>query len=214
MVPIQRSGIWFVAVSYRGLARRLRFTLRRLRFDFEQRLQEFNFGENLMSVENENIEFLIKQLEGSDGVARQDAREKLTEIGGAEVTQALVILLNDHRRDVRWEAAKALIAIRDPSTASALTHHLSDEDSDIRWLAAEGLGELGEAGLLASLNAAIRYARDKEFCRAVRHTFLDFKKRRVHPELLDPLVEACNSSDHGAHLPVAAFKVLEQIREK
>ncbi len=162
--------------------------------------------------DNSKIEDLINQLADSDGISREKARKALVEIGGTDVTRALVVELNDPRRDVRWEAGKALISIGDPIAAPALVHHLSDEDSDIRWLAAEGLSNLGKAGLLATLNASIRNAGNSDFCRAAHHAFKQFKKSQKYTGVLDPAIEACETSEPGVSLPVAAYKVLQQIK--
>ena len=148
----------------------------------------------------------------ADGVVRTKAREELVAIGGHDVTRALVVALDDHRREIRWEAAKALVGIGDSIAAPALTHHLHDEDEDVRWLAAEGVAELGEAGLLSTLNAAIRHARDHDFCKAAHHAFKEFKRHGTHADKLDEVMKACEKGEPGVHVPVAAYKVLQQIQ--
>ena len=163
---------------------------------------------------NTKIKELVIKLGDSDGVVRKKSREELVAIGSHDVTRALVIALNDHRRDVRWEAAKALVQIGDTIAAPALTHHLHDEDPEVRWLAAEGVAELGEAGLLSTLSSAIRHARDPEFCKAAHHAFKEFKRHLTHEDKLDEVIKACEASEPGVHLPVAAFKVLQLIHEK
>lgn len=164
------------------------------------------------SAQSETINGLILQLPDSDGVVRVKAREALVEIGGPEVTRALIVELNDHRRIVRWEAAKALIAIADPIAAPALAQHLHDDDGDLRWLAAEGLSSLGIVGLKTTLTAAIHHASDSEFVRAVHHSLKEFRKHRIQTDLLEPVIEACEGTEPGVSLPVAAYKALEQLR--
>ncbi len=161
-----------------------------------------------------DIEQLVDKLCADDGATRMKAREQLVKMGGIDVTRALMIEMNDPRRDVRWEAAKALVAIADPIAASALAHHLSDQDGDIRWLAAEGLAELGEPGLLVVLNASMRQASGSDFCKAAHHAFKEFRKHRVHSEQLDKVIEACEASEPGVSLPVAAYEALQQIKVK
>ncbi len=163
-------------------------------------------------VQTEKIAGLILQLADSDGVIRTKAREELVEMGGPEVTQALVVELNDHRRSVRWEAAKGLISIADPIAAPALAHHLHDDDGDVRWLAAEGLSSLGLIGLQTTLTSAIHHASNPEFVRAVHHSLKEFRKHKVQTTVLDPVIKACEDSEPGVSLPVAAYKALEQIR--
>ena len=163
---------------------------------------------------NVKIKELVAKLGDSKGSERLKSREELVAIGSHDVTRALVIALNDHRRDVRWEAAKALVQIGDPIAAPALTHHLHDEDPEVRWLAAEGVAELGEAGLLSTLSASIRHARDSEFCKAAHHAFKEFKRHATHKHELEDVIKACETSEPGVHLPVAAFKLLQEISEQ
>ena len=158
-----------------------------------------------------DIEALVVKLSDSDGAVRQKAREALVADGSHDVTRAMIIVLNDPRQHTRWEAAKALVAIGDPISASALTHHLRDEDSDVRWLAAEGVAELGEAGLKATLNAAIRHSGDAAFCKAAHHAFKEFKRHGTHAKKLDAVMEACETDEPGVHVPLEAYKVLEEI---
>jgi HEAT repeat protein len=174
-------------------------------------IQESSMTTNT-SVNDSKIENLVSKFSDEDGLIREQARNELVEIGSTDVTRALVIELNDPRRDVRWEAGKSLISIGDPIAASALVHHLSDENGDIRWLAAEGLSVLGRAGLLATLNASMRNAQSSEFCHAAHHAFKKFKKIRQYAEILDPVIDACEASEPGVSLPVAAYQVLQQIK--
>ena len=78
---------------------------------------------------------LMTTLTSKDGLARKRAREELVEIGQPAVPY-LLEALKDKRRDVRWEAAKALSEIGDPRAALALVSALEDNDPGIRWLAA------------------------------------------------------------------------------
>lgn len=160
------------------------------------------------------IDELISQLGDSEGSTRAKARERLVEMGGIDVTRALIHELNDPRRDVRWEAAKALVSVADSIAAPALVQHLSDEDGDIRWLAAEGLAELGKPGLLATLNAATRHASDPEFCKAVHHSLKEFSRHGIQAHNIAPVIKACECSEPGVSLPVAAFEALNRIKVK
>ena len=168
-------------------------------------------SESAATLSAKEIEALVTKLSDSDGVVRQKAREDLVADGSHDVTRAMIIVLNDPRTHTRWEAAKALVAIGDPIAASALTHHLRDDDSDVRWLAAEGVAELGEAGLLATLNAAIKHSGDAEFCKAAHHAFKEFKRHGTHAKKLDAVMKACETDEPGVHVPLEAFKVLEEI---
>ena len=76
----------------------------------------------------------------------------------SEAVDALVELLKDPDRQVRWEVAKALGEIANPRAAPALLVTLEDEGLDIRWLAAEGLIALGPVGLAPLLEALVEKA--------------------------------------------------------
>ena len=168
-------------------------------------------SDSAATLSAKDIEALISKLSDSDEKVRHDARETLVAASSHDVTRALVVALDDHKQYTRWEAAKALVAIDDPIAASALTHHLHDDDADVRWLAAEGVAELGEAGLKATLNAAIRHAHNAEFCKAAHHAFKEFKRHGTHKDKLDDLIKACEMSEPGVHVPGTALKVLKQI---
>ena len=57
---------------------------------------------------------LILPLVDSNIVIRTKAREEWIEISSPDVTQGLVLELNDHPRTVWWEFAKGPISIADP----------------------------------------------------------------------------------------------------
>ncbi len=158
------------------------------------------------------IEQLISQLESENELERSAARKELIEIGGVDVTRALVLELNDPRRDVRWEAAKALVSLADPIAAPALAQHLHDRDEDIRWVAAQGLGRLGLAGLLTTLTASLHHASNVEFSHAAHHAFKELRKLDIAEADLDPVIQACESPEPGVSLPVAAYRALQQLK--
>ena len=63
---------------------------------------------------------LVKQLTRNGAITRETSRTRLIQLGGYDVTRALVQALIDPKNHVRWEAAKALQAIADPVAAPAL----------------------------------------------------------------------------------------------
>ncbi len=119
---------------------------------------------------NEEIESLIADLASDHGLTRQRARESLAAIGQPAVAP-LIAALADSKRQVRWEAVKALGEIGDPAAASALVSALEDEGSGIRWLAAEGLIAIGREGLKPLLQALVHYS-DSEWLREGAHHVL------------------------------------------
>lgn len=162
-------------------------------------------------MNDSKIAHLITQLANPDPAYRQASREELVQLGGHEVTRALVAELNDPRQIVRWEAAKALLALADPIAAPALLHMLEDRDPDVRWVSAEGLVALGETGLCTVLSGLTRRARSIEFC-AGAHQVLHDLKGKVRAEILMPVLAALEGSEPAVLAPVAAFAALEQLK--
>ncbi len=111
----------------------------------------------------------VNQLAADDPVVREKSRKQLVQLGGHDVTRALVQALIDPRMHIRWEAAKALHVIADPVTATALMHALDDDDEKVRWAAAQGLIALKQVGLLAVLSGLLKRAGSMEFCKAAHH---------------------------------------------
>jgi len=100
-------------------------------------------------------ESLIAALGSRDLARRRRARMALQSLGQPAV-RGLIDALSSPAAHVRWEAAKALVAIHDPAAAPSFVKLLDeDEDEGVRWVAAEGLIELDRAGLEALLRALI-----------------------------------------------------------
>ena len=69
---------------------------------------------------------LAVALEAKSGLARENARRHLVEMGLA-ATPVLETLLQDTRTQVRWEAAMAMKEIADPTSVPSLIDALEDE---------------------------------------------------------------------------------------
>ncbi len=158
------------------------------------------------------VSALISSLSNDDPVARENAREQLVKLGGADVTRALVRALVDPQKQVRWEAAKALTAIADPVAAPALMHALDDDDEDVRWVAGEGLVALGKDGLLTVLSGLLKRARSIEFCKSAHHVLHDLKHIE-YADVLAPVLEALCSSAPEVSAPVAAMNALQTLQQ-
>ena len=166
----------------------------------------------MMSENNtEKIKQLIAKLSDEDSQVRSAAREELVEIGGPEVTNALMLELLDTRPYVRWEAAKGLVPLRDASTAASLLHAMDDEDADVRWVAGEGLVVLGTTGLMTVLSGLIRNARSIQFCQAAHHVLNEFKKYG-NADLLAPVINALEHSEPAVTVPPVAFQALKHLK--
>src|SRR5271169_1159286 len=119
---------------------------------------------------NYEIEKLIKQLQGKNGMERQRARHGLVKIGKPAVPM-LIELLSHPREQSRWEACKALGAIGDVAACKSFVIALRDESLGIRWLAAEGLVAIGKSSLVPLMEALIVHF-DSIFLREGAHHVL------------------------------------------
>ena len=118
---------------------------------------------------------LVGELFSEDGMRRHNARLGL-EQEGQKATPLLIGALKSKNTDVRWEAAKALIKIKDPLAADALTDTLMDEDYEVRWLAAEALIALGRDAIEPVLRKLLGHY-DSTFLRTGAHHVLENLKR-------------------------------------
>jgi HEAT repeat protein len=158
------------------------------------------------------IGVLVTDLASDDGSVRENARLSLVGIGGRAVA-ALIDALGDPRRQVRWEAAKALEQIADPKAALALVGALEDKEFSVRWLAAEGLIALESKGLVPLLRALIERSDSawlREGAHHVLHDLHNVSGRRLR-EVLEPLLAALEDVEPVLEVPPAAETALEAL---
>jgi HEAT repeat protein len=122
------------------------------------------------------IDGLIIELESKDGAQRERARRALVKIGKPAVPP-LINLISAPEKQLRWEACKALVSIKDPSAAGPLVNALRDDSMEIRWLAAEALIALGRKAL-PSLFAALEVHFESVFLREGAHHVLHALERQ------------------------------------
>jgi hypothetical protein len=159
-----------------------------------------------------SIDVLVAHLADEDSTRRQEAREKLAAMGSPAVPP-LVECLYDPREHVRWEAAKALEAIRDPLTAPALVTVLEDDSEDVRWVAGEALVALGDAALAPVLHALIKRSSSFWLCKGAHHVLHELAKKKRHHDLLMPVLHALTETEPGISAPPAALTALETWRK-
>lgn len=151
----------------------------------------------------------IEGLSDSDGLVRERARRALVALGSASV-EPLIRALTDPEDQLRWEAAKALSAIRDAASAPALVTALEDDLFGVRWLAAEGLTSLERDGLKALLPALIHRAD----CIALRHGALHILhalSKRGWRTVATPVVVALESAEASLAVPLAAHRAMLEL---
>jgi HEAT repeat protein len=157
----------------------------------------------------DTINELIATLGDHDGLARQRARHSLVSIGQPAVP-ALVEALTDPGGAARWEAAKALGAVRDPSAAPALVRALEDRDFGVRWLAAEGLIGLKRAGLAPLLQALVHHSDSTWIREGAHHVFRMLVDHDLH-DLVAPVLAALDGAEPVLEAPSAAQTVLKAL---
>jgi HEAT repeat protein len=100
------------------------------------------------------LEGLLQALRSKDGIERKRARETLVLIGDPAIPR-LQELLTDPDRLVRWEAAKALVAMIDRDSIDDFLDLLPADRSELRWLAASGLIALGPRSVVPVLQSLL-----------------------------------------------------------
>jgi HEAT repeat protein len=159
----------------------------------------------------ETIDLLVVELGNKDGWVREQARLLLVYIGEPAVAP-LIGALSDRRKQVRWEAAKALSDIADPASASALVEVLQDRVFDIRWLAAVGLIAIGRAAVMHLLETLTELP-DSTWVRQGAHHVLHDLDADDLEEILQPVLKALESLDPEVETPVAAEIALLKLKD-
>ncbi len=163
-----------------------------------------------MSQSNPSVEEHVKSLSSPDAVARQKGREALVKVGEPAVA-TVVELLKHPQQHVRWEACKALEGIGHPSAAEQLVEAMADADKDVCWVAGSALIAVGRDGVEPLLIALMDKDRVVGLQAGAHHVAHDLV-RGGKGEILTPLLEALSGPDVELTAPVAAEKILQQLR--
>jgi HEAT repeat protein len=153
------------------------------------------------------IEQLVASLSNDDGLKRQDARRRLVHIGSPAVP-SLISALKDKKHRVRWEAAKALVSIRDPQAAPALVEALMDENFEIQWLAAEGLIELGHDAVKALLEALMLHYESVYLRQGAHHVLYELEREKLLNEQETAVIDELRSIEPSHPFPAVARTAL------
>jgi HEAT repeat protein len=155
------------------------------------------------------ISSLIADLASQAALVRTNARQSLVTMGGPAVAP-LIEALADPKRQVRWEAAKALSQIADPAAAPALVRALRDRGFGVRWLAAEGLIALGSKGLVPLLRALIEHSDSVWLLQGAHHVLHDLAKGNLK-DLLQPVLASLEGVEPSLEVPVSAETALHTL---
>ena len=156
----------------------------------------------------EQIETLIAALGSDDGGKRQEARAKLVRYGTV-VSPYLREALEHEDDHVRWEAAKALAAIRDPIAIPVLVGALMDERSEVRWLAGEALIAMGERAIKPVLEGLVKEFGSSDFRQGAYHVLHAFERHNMLTEDETEVLEALRSLASESNTAWAAERALE-----
>ena len=155
------------------------------------------------------IRSLVQALGSKNDWDRLTARRSLVAIGDPAVPALLAAL--EHREWlVRWETAKALVAINSPQSAAALVKALEDEHFGVRWLAAEGLIRLGRHSLVPLLQALIHRPESAWLLEGAHHVLRVLADTDLHDTIL-PVLSALSSVEPDIEIVPAAHRVLGQL---
>ncbi len=155
------------------------------------------------------IESLIRDLNSEEPIVRSRARMALVAYGRASVAK-LTEALERGDGTLRWEAAQALAAIRDPASAPILVRALEDESSEVRWTAADALIDLGRDAVIPLLEYLVVRS-GSVYLREAAHRVLSTLGRGEDAAVLKPVREAIESSAPIVALPVAAHTALRAL---
>jgi HEAT repeat protein len=124
----------------------------------------------------------------------------------------LLAALQSPKRHARWEAAKALGEIADPGAAAALVGRLEDDESAVRWLAATALINLGRDALVPLLQGLETHSDSLWFREGAHHVLHSLVREGVADEVR-PILEALENLEPRVEAPIAAYHVLQDLRE-
>ena len=99
------------------------------------------------TCELSGIEELIKSCGEGNGLAQQEARLALENIGEAAVEPIIQALLHSENSVIRWRAAEALGHMGDLRAIEPLIQALVDKDTSVQWRAIEALAGIGEPAI-------------------------------------------------------------------
>jgi HEAT repeat protein len=159
----------------------------------------------------DTLNLLVAKLAGSDGEERERARRLLVAIGSPAVAR-LVESLESPKKQVRWEAAKALADMADPAAAEALVKALEDKIFDVRWLAAEGLIKLEQVGIVPLLKALLEHSDSPWLRIGAHHVLHDLVVKDLNlKELLQPIIDSLEDPESAIETPLIAKTVLDKL---
>lgn len=158
----------------------------------------------------EKVSSLIKDLFDDDGLTRQRARLLLIDIGPDAVPDLLRIA-NSEDEHARWEAVKALGALKDPSAAPVLVNALEDESINLRWAAMESLVMLDRSTVRPLLEGLTRNFSSVWFREGAHHVLHLLKDKGRLYQFEVKVLEALEGFAPDVEVPWAAKSALDAL---
>lgn len=119
----------------------------------------------------------------------------------ANITERLIVLLNDPQPDTRRTAALSLGKISDPQSISALVSSLSDPDEEVRQWSAWALGNIADSLTQEALIALVQHVADPSD--SVRQAVvLALRQTTISEEVMQVFAEAYSISTHATQLTI------------
>jgi hypothetical protein len=159
---------------------------------------------------NEKVGLLIADFHSKDGLLREKARKAIVRIGRPAVP-ALLEALSVPNDFVRWEACKALGAIRDPRASTALVHSLVDDNMEVRWLAAEGLIALGVRALVPLLVALEAHFENVLLRQGAHHVLHALERKKLLNKKTQAVLDTLRCLEPEAPVATAAREALRSL---
>lgn len=158
-----------------------------------------------IDLSSEPVERLIELLASGLWTQKVLARIELM-ARGDDALPALLNALRSPRRELRWEAAKALSISPMPGAIPALLDALEDEEGGVRWLASEALAKIGEPAIIPVLRRLLDRSSSPWFQEGAHHVL----QKLVAPEFTG-VVDALEHAFPAEAIPPEVDKALRRL---
>ena len=160
----------------------------------------------------EAVPALLNTLRGADEQLGSQIFSALVRLGRAAVP-ALLEASNSNSTWMRWQAIRALGAIRDRRALPALVDALSDADHSVAWMGAKGLTQFGRLSLEPVLQLLVKAEMTPWLVETASYVLSN--QIRYDPKLkpyLEPVIERMRAQAFRVGTSHAAQKSLEQLQ--
>jgi hypothetical protein len=160
----------------------------------------------------EAVPALLNTLRGADEQLGSQIFSALVRLGRAAVP-ALLEASNSNSTWMRWQAIRALGAIRDRRALPALVDALSDADHSVAWMGAKGLTQFGRLSLEPVLQLLVKAEMTPWLVETASYVLSN--QIRYDPKLkpyLEPVIERMRAQAFRVGTSHAAQKSLAQLQ--